>query len=81
MRGFAFRTGLDFEWDGATHRIERLGAGDQVALERLGDGQTVLSSQQESWLPSVEDCCVCRLALTRCLLLGYIWTRCPPPRG
>ena len=47
MRGFAFRTGLVFEWDGAAHRIERLGAGDQVVLERLSDGQTVLSSRQE----------------------------------
>lgn len=47
MRGFVFRTGLVFEWDGAAHRIERLGAGDQVVLERLGDGQTVLSSRQE----------------------------------
>lgn len=47
MRGFVFRTGLVFEWDGAAHRIERLGTGDQVVLERLGDGQTVLSSRQE----------------------------------
>lgn len=46
MRGFVFRTGLVFEWDGAAHRIERLGTGDQVVLERLGDGQTVLSSRQ-----------------------------------
>ena len=47
MRGFAFRTGLVFEWDGAAHRIERLGTSDQVVLERLSDGQTVLSSRQE----------------------------------
>lgn len=47
MRGFAFRTGLVFEWEGAAHRIERLGTGDQVVLERLSDGQTVLSSRQE----------------------------------
>ncbi len=47
MRGFAFRTGLAFDWDETAHRIERLGTGDQVVLERLSDGQTVLSSQQE----------------------------------
>ena len=47
MRGFAFRTNLVFEWDGAAHRIERLGTSDQVVLERLSDGQTVLSSRQE----------------------------------
>lgn len=45
MNGFAFRTGTTFELSGATHRIERLGPDEQVVLERLHDGQIVISSR------------------------------------
>lgn len=45
MRGFAFRTGLTFDWSGVAHRMERLGIDDQIVLERLTDGQVVLSSR------------------------------------
>ncbi len=45
MRGFAFRTGLIFDWSGVAHRVERLGINDQIVLERLTDGQVVLSSR------------------------------------
>ncbi|WP_063662511.1 Mu transposase C-terminal domain-containing protein [Comamonas thiooxydans] len=47
MHGFAFRTGLTFEWSDVPHRIERIGADDQVILERLNDGKIVLSSKAE----------------------------------
>ena len=45
MNGFAFRTGTTFELSGSTHRIERLGPDEQVVLERLHDGQIVMSSR------------------------------------
>lgn len=45
MRGFAFRTGLTFDWSGVAHRVERLGIDDQIVLERQTDGQVVLSSR------------------------------------
>ncbi len=47
MSGFAFRTGSAFEWDGATHRIYRLGPNDQVVLERDTDGQTVVCTRDD----------------------------------
>ncbi len=46
MRGFVFRTGSIFEWNGADHRIIHLGVDGQVVLEQLDNGLTVLSSQQ-----------------------------------
>lgn len=45
MNGFAFRIGTTFDLSGATHRIERLGPDEQVVLERLHDGQIVMSSR------------------------------------
>lgn len=47
MRGFAFRTGLHFDWSSVPHRLDRLGSENQVVLERLTDGQIVLSSKEE----------------------------------
>lgn len=47
MRGFAFRTGLVFDWLGVEYRLERLGNDDQVVLERLSDGQIILSSKAD----------------------------------
>jgi putative transposase len=47
MRGFAFRTGLVFDWSGVAHRVERLGTDDQIVLERLSDGQVVLSCRPD----------------------------------
>lgn len=47
MRGFAFRISLIFEWNGVAHRVDRLGTDDQVVLERLSDGQMVLSSRAD----------------------------------
>lgn len=47
MRGFAFRTGLSFEWSGVRHRIDRLGTDEQVVLERLDDGQIVLCQRSD----------------------------------
>ncbi len=47
MRGFVFRTGSIFEWNGADHRIIHLGVNGQVVLEQLDNGLTVLSSQQD----------------------------------
>lgn len=47
MRGFAFRTGLSFEWSGVRHRIDRLSTNEQVVLERLDDGQIVLCQRSD----------------------------------
>lgn len=47
MTGFSFRTGTAFEWDGSVYRIDRLPAGGQVVLERLHDGQVLLSTRDE----------------------------------
>jgi len=47
MGGFAFRTGLVFEWLGIDYRIERLGNDEQVVLDRLNDGQIILTSQAD----------------------------------
>lgn len=47
MRGFAFRTGLSFEWLGVLHRIERLASDEQVVLERVDGGQIVLCQRSD----------------------------------
>nr|WP_315247082.1 Mu transposase C-terminal domain-containing protein [uncultured Albidiferax sp.] len=46
MASFSFRVGSTFEQDGTAFRIERLN-GEDVILERLQDGKTVLSSMDE----------------------------------
>lgn len=45
MTGFAFHTGITFELSGTSHRIDRLGPDEQVVLERLHDGQIIISSR------------------------------------
>ncbi|AJZ57684.1 integrase core domain protein [Paraburkholderia fungorum] len=47
MSGFAFRTGLVFEWRGVPHQIERLAIDDQILLKRLNDGQPILSTRNQ----------------------------------
>lgn len=45
MTGFALRTGLVFDWNGAAHRIERIQPNGDVLLEKLIDGALTIAAK------------------------------------
>jgi len=47
MTTFALRAGTTFELDGAAYRIERVHQDNEVVLQRLADGRTVLKTPDE----------------------------------